>query len=86
MEMRWPTFPSGAAPGQFGDSAGLVPIRNKDVPLGIDEAAVGSAEDGCLDVVWIKIVLCPLRLLRIVAQKSNRHVVAIENGNPSFQL
>ena len=53
--------------GELRDSAGLVPIRNEDVPIGIDETAVGCAKDSCFDVVRIELVLRPLRLQGIVA-------------------
>ena len=58
---------SEPTPGELGDSAGLVPIRNEDVPIGIEETAMGCAEGGGFDVVGIELVLRPLRLQGIVA-------------------
>jgi len=72
--------------GEFRDPAGAVPIGNEDVRIGIDEAAVRCAERARLDAARIEVVIRPLRLLRIVAQKSNRHVVSIEDGNAPFQF
>ena len=31
-------------PGEFGDSTRVVPIREKDLRIGIDEAAMGCTE------------------------------------------
>ena len=58
---------SGSVLGELGDSADLVPIRNEDVSIGIDETAMGCAEDACFDVVRIEFVPRPLRFQGIVA-------------------
>lgn len=72
--------------GEFRDSASVVPIRNEDVRIGIDEAAVRCAEHARSDLIRIEFIIRPLRFLRIVTQESNWHVIAIENGNAPFQF
>src|SRR5438874_5060040 len=76
----------GSALSEFCDSASMVPIRNEDVCIGINEAAVRCAEHARLDVGRIEFIIRPLQLLRIIAQKSNWCVVSIQNGNAAFQF
>jgi hypothetical protein len=71
---------------QLGNPSGLVPIRHEDVCLEIDEASVRCAEHGGIDRVRIKVVLRPLRFLRIIANEGDRNIVSVKNRGASFQF
>jgi hypothetical protein len=76
----------GYALDEFRDSTSVVPIRNEDVCIGIDEAAVRCAKHARFDVARIEFIIRPLRFLRIVTQKSDRCVVSIKNGDAALQF
>lgn len=82
----WCAIESGAPFGQSTYPAGVVPVRDVDVSLAIDEAAVGGTEAGRIDGGGIDIVVGPLRLQRIIAEKCDRYVVVIEDSDASFEF
>ena len=84
--MRFGAGKSDSALREFRNSASLVPIGNEDVRVGIDVATVGRAEHGRADFVRIEFVPRPLRFLRIVSQKGDRRVVAIDYCDASFSF
>ena len=45
-----------------------------------------GAEDGDRNICWLETVVSPLSLLRIVSNKSHRHVVLIEDRDPALQF
>jgi len=79
----------GAARGasrEFGDAAGLVPVRDVDVGLLVDVASVGGAEECWGDVAGLQVVVCPLLMVGIVAEESYGGIVAIEDGDAAFKF
>jgi len=71
---------------EFGHAAGAVPIGNVDVSFRIDVASVGRAKEPATDIAGLKLIICPLRTLRIVTEKSNGRVVAVENCDAAFEF
>ena len=64
----------------------MVPVGYVDIGLTIDKAAVGCAEGGRINSLRVKIVVGPLRLVRIVAEKSYGGIVTIEYGDSAFEF
>ena len=71
---------------EFGDAAGLVPVRDVDVGLLVDVASVGGAEECWGDVAGLQVVVCPLLMVGIVAEESYGGIVAIEDGDAAFKF
>ena len=70
---------SGVHPRQFRNSSRPVPVRDIDISVSVDEAAVGRTECRRTDCTGFNIVIRPLCLLRIVAEKRDRDIVAIKD-------
>jgi len=71
---------------EFGDPAGLVPVRDIDVSFMIHEASMRRTKSSGRDAVRSKGVVSPLGLLRVVAEKGDRNVVSVEDDNTSFKF
>ena len=71
---------------EFRDAAGLIPVGDIDVGLLIDMASVSSAEAGCINCARLKLIVCPLRLSRVVPEKCDRRIILVENRDAAFQF
>src|SRR5208337_110064 len=74
------------ASSELGHATDLIPVRDVDVGLRIDVASVGGAKVCGGNVAGLQLVVCPLRLERVVTKESYRRVVAIEDGDSAFQF
>src|ERR1700761_7857462 len=78
--------PLNGASDKFRNTAGVVPVGHIDIGMGIDQAAMRGTEGRARDLAWIDLVVSPLRGTRVVAEKGDRRVVSVENGQASFEL
>ena len=83
-----PCVPVGNASNnsQLCDAAGMVPIRDVNICIAIDEASVRRAEAHGRDAVGVQIISGPLILVRVVAEESDGNIVAIEDGDAALEL
>ena len=45
-----------------------------------------GTEHGCINRVRIKVVLGPLRFMRVIAYERDRSILPVKNGRASFQF
>jgi hypothetical protein len=77
---------SGTYPYQFGYATGPIPIGYVNVRFLVNKTSVRRAECRGRDFIRVYVVVCPLRLLRIVAEKGHWNIIAIENRDSSFEF
>ena len=63
-----------------------IPIGDIDIGRAINKTAMSCAERGRSDRLGIQIIIGPLGLVRIVAEKGDRRVVAIEYSHATFEF
>ena len=64
----------------------MIPIRHVNIRLAVDIAPMRGTENACGNIVGTELVIRPLALLRVVAEKRYRHIVLVEDRNPALQL
>jgi hypothetical protein len=64
----------------------LVSIGRENIRVSIYEAAVRGAEHSRIYGARVKVALRPLCFLRIIPDECDRNIVAVKDGDASFQL
>jgi len=64
----------------------VIPIGHVNIRLVVYIAPMRCTENACGNIVGTELVIRPLTLLRVVADKRDRHIVLVEDRNPTLQL
>ena len=73
-------------PGKPGHTPCVIPVGNIDIGLLVDIASVRGAKERGRDITRLKLVVGPLLLLRVIAKKGHRSVIAVENRDTAFEF
>ncbi len=64
----------------------MIPVGHIDIGLLVDVASVCGAEKRGLNIARLELIVGPLFLLRVIAKKGNRRIIAVKNRDAAFEL